>query len=614
MNILNKILIFSIASTLMMSCGEEWLEETDPNRISTDIYWANLDETETTLVSTYAALMDESVLSIEIDAWRSDMGWPGFGRPIPNKSDLSLWYYHTYNASNIAIDEKWKSTYLVISRANQTIEGLEALMQNGDIVTEEEIDEWNIQMAQARFLRGLAHFYLHSAFNKGSIVIRDEVAKTTEEYSKPLSTSEEVISFFRTDLRFAEENLPVAYDEGNQGRATSGAAATILGTSYLYEADYDSAIFFLEKVENGDAAYALVRDTDLQFTTAGEMNEESIFEISYENGVYPTRSVWDGWSLTNRLAQSHSSDGWVVPAWLVWKYKKEEMDTFDIRNYYTVLDNNGAPIPANEPSRLAHIGSPLDSMLVRNVPLRCSKMIAIVEDEQTEYYQQPSATESLRNAHQGWGFAYYKKYSNYDILSEITESDQPNGGVRASGKNVTVNRLADVYLMLAEAYLEKEGSAGLDMALMYINRVRERWGLKLRGQSSSSLAEFSSKTYEEESYTYEMLRDTLRFIEKPLEMSVEGHQVRWIDLRRWGVLKENFEKLASETYYLHDYTFIDSKGSDQTRLRMSVQIDATGSSESLDHEYEISALNFNEEAHAYFPIPLSELQSNASIK
>ena len=46
-----------------------------------------------------------------------------------------------------------------------------------------------------------------------------------------------------------------------------------------------------------------------------------------------------------------------------------------------------------------------------------------------------------------------------------------------SGKNITVNRLSDVYLMYAECLLETTND--ITTALEYINKVRERWALPL---------------------------------------------------------------------------------------------------------------------------------------
>ncbi|SIT11533.1 Starch-binding associating with outer membrane [Zobellia uliginosa] len=573
------ICLICFSSVLLTSCDDEILDQTDPNRISTASFWKNLDETNSTLTATYATMFNHYVLGLVEESWRSDMGWPGFGRPTPGDGTGRTYYFKTYTNSDKSIQNKWDGLYQGISRANQTINGLKAL--EGEV----DEEEWTLQMAQARFFRGLFHFYLHTSFNNGNVIIRDDVPVTQEDFNKGVSPSEEVMEFFREDLEYAYQNLPAKYENlsANQGRVTAGTAATILGTSFLYEKEYTKALaLFNDVIDNPDYGYKLV-DANVLFTIEGEFNAESIFEIPYNVIHRPELSQWDELSQTNRYGFLFSGVTVSMPAWIQYKYKTEPMDVLDERNYYV---------------------DPVEGRKLRNVPLRASQMVTLIEDEQTLYYLDDNVSENMKKGARGWGFGHSKKYSNHDHLE--SEDDNPEGTWN-SGKNVTVNRLAEVYLMRAECLIQTGNVAG---ALADINKIRERWGLQLLGPAMDS-----NHTYDEVAYTEESLMDRLMYVEKPLELSNEGHSIRWTDLRRWGIIKENFDRLASEVYYAVPYNFTRLDGSKGWNDASVVMGPEPAEFELLvDFEYDLTAQNYNPELHDYLPIPLSEINANSNIE
>ncbi len=575
-----KRIIFILTLSLVVSACDnaEFLDEKNPNLIATDNYWKNLDETNATLNSTYAVMFNHYVLSLLEESWRSDMGWPGYGRPTPNQDQGRAYYYKTYTNDDLSIQNKWDALYQGIFRANQTIEALQAL--------EGTVDEeaWTLQMAQARFFRGLFHFYLHTSFNQGEIVIRDAVPVTQEDFNKGVSPSSEVMTFFREDLNYAYANLPANYEEtSSNGRVTAGTAATILGTSYLYEEEYNQAmVLFNDVIDNPGYGYRLV-NPEVLFTLDGEFNDESIFEINYNVTHRPELGQWDELSQTNRLAFFFRGVYTAMPAWALYKYKTEPMDPLDDRNYYI---------------------DPIAGRTLRNVPLRASQMVTLVEDSQTLYYLTDYVSENMLKDPIGWGFGHLKKYSNHDHLE--SEDDNPEGGWN-SGKNVVVNRLADVYLMRAETKIKTGDITG---ALADINAVRSRWGLVLLGPALDG-----TRTYDAETYTAETLMDHLMYVEKPLELCNEGYSIRWTDLRRWGIIDENFERLANEVYHSVDFTYTKLEGEEVTSgVSLQFGPDTSGTaSHVIDYEYDLTSDNYIPELHDYLPIPLSEITTNSSI-
>ncbi|AUS05477.1 RagB/SusD family nutrient uptake outer membrane protein [Pseudotamlana carrageenivorans] len=583
-----KYITLTLLVAFMASCeNNEFLEEKNPNVVSTDSFWRNLSETDKGLNAVYQTLHNPGVIIKFEEILRSDMGYPGYGRPNPDNTEE--FYLHLYNGSTDAILQKWQTNYTGIFRANQVIEALENIKET---ISDEA--EWTSQMAQARFFRGLFHFYLYTSFNQGSIIIRDRVPETNDDFSKPLSSPSEVIEFIREDLEFAYANLykKGAYPDNDLSRVTSGAAATILGTSYLYELDYNMAMPYFDDVINNHG-YSLEYDMSKLFTTAGEFNDESIFEINFAaEQVRIDLTPWTGESGTNwlnvRTSQTQSATG---PAWIASAYKEEPMDPLDSRNYY------------NDPVS--------GSLTLRHVPLRASAMIALVDDNETTYYLDGTTSEYQRFHGTAWGFAWWKKYQNHDIVS--VESELP-GGQQFSSKNITLNRLADVMLMQAECKIK---TGDVNGAINLMNDIRKRWGLVLLGLSNGDIAH----TYDEQVYTEQSLMQHLMRVEKPLEMAVEGHCIRTLDFRRWKKsenygFKERLEELASEEYYGVNFTYYNyTKEQNETRFNYpSIESQKpTGAHITVDYEYDIPSLNYNEERHGYFPIPFAEVNANPNL-
>ena len=596
-----KILnIITILLLLANTSCDNYLTELNPNYKEESEYWKNLQEVNRGLSAVYASLRNSAVLNIREEAFRSDMAWPGAGRPIPeSQGDEYNCYVHNYNNSSIFIKNKWEACYAGIFRANQVIRALNRLKPTLD---SKDGEKWRTLMGQARFFRGLYHFYLHSAFNKGNIILIDEIPLRLEDFHKPLSSSEEVMKFFREDLRYAYENLPVSYsDAGDLGRITSGAAATILGTSYLYEFSdtkddntLDMAMDLFRYVIY-DCGYELVQNPDELFNEDYELNSESILEIVYSEDIRPEMGDWNPNNFIQHLAfyTTQWNSGHLLPAWLANAYQTEKIDEKDPRNHFVQKTVNPD-------------GTITETDAVRKISLRASSMVAVWEDVYTPWYLKPNVAEANINFQMSTnGFGYYKKFSD----CKTKDKDE-----QKSGMNIVINRLSEVYLMYAECLIEK---GDVNEALKYINEVRKRWGLVLLGQPFDA-----DRTYDGLPYDAKTLMTHLREVEKPLELSLEGHMTRWIDLRRWGMLESNFKKLSEAVYYAVNPSVITPEGKSINMhvtkfgvVRNAAEIKAHPQEYRLiDFEYDKPYQMFDYERHAYYPIPMSEIEKNPNIK
>ncbi|RED96018.1 RagB/SusD family nutrient uptake outer membrane protein [Marinoscillum furvescens] len=583
-----------LGSVPFVSCEKDFLEEVNPNELSTDSFWKTVGDLELGINAVYNSFKDQGIYQVTSEINRSDLSWPGWGRPNTSNE----YFLQTFTESSGAPNGKWQSLYKGVFRANQVIRAYERL--TGTFEGEESQEIADLIYAEARFFRGLFYFYLNTSFNEGAVVLFDFIPQNDQEFKQPLSESEVIKAFYREDLEYARENLPPSYSP-NLGRVTAGAATAVLGKSYLYDSDYTTAAeYFKDVIENPDYGYSLVSNLGDNFTSLNEFNQESILEISYTTQFKSEESVWSEEQVSNNLNYSFSPvGGWrsVYPAcWLIMAYKEEQVDENDPDNYVTVVDEEGEPLTASNGE---------DSVVLRPYSHRTSQSIALVDDILPYYQATPAQAAPFNNGET----AYWRKYTNWAIV----ESERDFNPAQRSGINMRLIRLADVYLMYAECLI-KGGTddAGVEEAMRYINRIRRRAKTVLLGQDGTG--EYPANQHDGVTYNARTLMDHLMYVERPLELSAEGHAIRTIDLRRWGITKERFEELSVGLYNAEDHQFIDQKGNQATRWASSlIRVSTVDEAHNRYVDRSMPASNYIESAHAYWPIPNSELTTNNLI-
>ena len=101
-----------------------------------------------------------------------------------------------------------------------------------------------------------------------------------------------------TDLETAESNLPVSYPASDVGRATKGAAATLLAKVLLTLEQNSDAETVLRRIITQYNYELLPNYADL-WGTANENNAESIFEVQFISG-----GIGQGSAFTNEFSPS----------------------------------------------------------------------------------------------------------------------------------------------------------------------------------------------------------------------------------------------------------------------------------------------------------------------
>jgi starch-binding outer membrane protein, SusD/RagB family len=228
--------------------------------------------------------------------------YPGWNYLIENLTAQSLnrrngndgsgcWDVFMCQTSNAIPSNMWSRLYEGINRANAVV---------GNVPGIEDMDPANQAriIAEARFLRASHYFTLVRLF--GGVPLFQEETTRLDNLIKPRTSADEIYTFIISDLEAAVADLPVTVPADEFGRATQGAARTLLGKVYLQRGvigqsnpfgdpllwptaqagDLDAALAQFRAVVNS-GQYALVDDYASLWEVGTEINPEVIFSIRY---------------------------------------------------------------------------------------------------------------------------------------------------------------------------------------------------------------------------------------------------------------------------------------------------------------------------------------------
>lgn len=180
--------------------------------------------------------------------------------------------------TNAQLERTWIACYDGIQRCNIVISRLSS--SDSEAITE---DFKNRKLGEAYFLRALTYFNMVRMW--GDIpLITAEVTDVNEAFSHTRTPQEDVYQQIIADLEFASDNLPQSYDAANIGRATKGAAQTLLAKVYLTRQDWQTCLSLLNNVINS-GQYRLLDNFADVFAVNNKNNEESIFEVQFDGSL-----------------------------------------------------------------------------------------------------------------------------------------------------------------------------------------------------------------------------------------------------------------------------------------------------------------------------------------
>ncbi|MFV0269939.1 MAG: RagB/SusD family nutrient uptake outer membrane protein, partial [Draconibacterium sp.] len=286
---LRYFLIVSIIILLFTSCGEDYLEVSDPTVLSEDVFPNSVDDLDPILTDLYGRLYRSYFSSgvfnkIVLFSHSNDHGYNGAEF---NESALN-----NLNADMAFLNTLWSESYLAIGKCNSFLSTIEK-MKTEESISASDIERIDIMQGQTKFLRALNYFYLINSFGEKPILseadkntlgipLWTEVSSEINGTAKPRETQGTIYDQIITDLTDASNLLSgVVFDE--KSRVDEWAVKSLLGKVYVFTLQWDKAKTTLKEVidNSGKAlvSYDFLRNE--MFHGLGEFNNESIFEVNF---------------------------------------------------------------------------------------------------------------------------------------------------------------------------------------------------------------------------------------------------------------------------------------------------------------------------------------------
>lgn len=460
-----NIISTSIVLLLLIGCSEDFLDRPPMDSITIDNFYKTTAQVDAATGLLYGwpwfTLNDKAHWTIGDSRGGND--WTSDGQ-------MAQFFTFSVTSSNAHLGEAWVSLWMVVAHANGLINDLPSRV--GADVPQAVVDR---AIAEAYFMRAAAYFYLVRLW--GPVPIIENNSEIVFDSKIPKNRIEDVYTLIIRDLEKAIDHLPPSYSGAHQGRVTSWAAKGMLAKVCLAYSGYNQSGSrnqeYLNKAR--DLAGDVVRNSGLNLLP----NYADLFKLEHNNNQ-ESLFAWQwvscmAWGTQNTNQAYLAASGTLTGAgdgWGGWKGPsvdlQREYEPGDARRKPTFMVNGDFyPELRRAQGGYTHV---------------------ITE-------QEPRPTMSN-----------VKKY--------VIGSADDNGGpgsvcFMSTGQNTYILRLADVYLIYAEAILGNSASTSDGEALFAFNAVRTRAGLPTKS-----------------SVTWEDIRR-----ERRLELAYEADY--WYDLVRW---------------------------------------------------------------------------------
>ena len=417
----------------------------------------------------------------------------GDGRANNITAQYSDYIYPYTNLSETSLSQgltdAWNSFYSVVAQANNTINNITDY--SAPTLSE---DSKRASIAEARFMRGTAYWYIASLWGVG--IIYTNTSSMVNNYVVPANPGVDVIEFAIRDLEYAAKYLPKT--PADAGRVTCYSAYGMLSRVYLSMAGLTTdglyngsnvATDFNRGTRNQTyldlakrAALKVIAESgaglidnygDLFAAKSFNNNSESLFQLQGLPATQANSSAC-GNTMVRFLAWSTmvaDKDAWGGATYCSWNLWEE---------FKTYKDET--------------LGKTVDDAVRRHYSVA----------SYGEFYPDMN----MKNGGYTYGETENPGNQGANIKKYVIGTTADNGGISEpgnSGTNTYMMRLAEVYLNYTEAVL---GNSASTTDTEYFNRVRTR-------------AKMESK----KSITYEDLRH-----ERRMEFAFEGQY--WYDLVR----------------------------------------------------------------------------------
>ena len=430
MKSIHKIITILLFAAAIAGCKKSFLDRPSNSQISSTNFYKTTGDLRLATASLYAGG----------EWWQfNNAAWLQLGEILSGtgsvlyNGDLVQLFTRTVTGQNGNVTNGWVGLYNVIGQCNGVINAIQ--QQASPSISPADK---NAAIAEAKFVRAVAYYHLGVYW--GAVPIIEDNSKLIKDPLLDRNIVSDVYNFIVKDLTFAANNLPKT---DAKGRVTTWSAQGMLGKVYLTMAGLgqsggqrdqkllDSAIKYAGNVCHSNLVLFGQDDPNHQgyydlFKVQNNDSPESLFALQWAPGVgYGSGNANQLYFSPSNTILPQQVGGWIPMA-----------PTYDLYQMYSSADT-----------------------------IRRKATIMLTGDRYPE----------LDQAHGGYKATMVglKKH----IVGNEKDNNSPTMEPWSSPLHNMLLRLADVYLVYAEAILGNHTNTSDAEALKYFNLVRTRAGV-----------------------------------------------------------------------------------------------------------------------------------------
>ena len=261
---------------------------------------------------------------------------------------------YTVAANNTGVYNFWVDFYTSMYQINIVLEKIAGATLD---------DAYKKQIVgEMKFLRALYYFDMVQLWGDLPLVTKPIAGE--EAYAMKRTPKADIYNFIVEDLKTAVADLAEPGSEPAKGRATKGAAKTLLGKVYLTMGDKGKAVQTLKEVVDtyDGSTYQLLQNFSSLWgnTTANKNTKESIFEIQYLGGAAnPYSTYWPAFAPFENFSITKYGGGMNMVTDDLYN-EFENGDTRRDASFFTGYTKGGVFVPIKFNKKWVDLTAPLD--------------------------------------------------------------------------------------------------------------------------------------------------------------------------------------------------------------------------------------------------------------